>query len=251
MGGWGTYCHGSTHHLARGLIDNYEVVIFDHRGIGESGDSAEVEPSMRLYADDAAGLLDHLGLSDVHVVGLVGMGACIAQELAINRPDLVRSMTNMGSWARPDAMLAHQLEIFRDVHGTMGWNAFQKLVCVMSFEATFYEDNYRRLLVEDGPWRELRGRHAEHARLIHACLRHDTVDRLDRIRAPTLVIHLPLDQVTGPRLTLPIENGVPGARGIVLEGGAHVVAGKELRAKYSSILLGFLAEIDQAEGRIQ
>ena len=91
MGGWGTYCHGGERHLARGLTDRYSVAIFDHRGIGDSDDDASVEPTMRLYAGDVAGLLDHLGWKGVHIVGLVGMGACIGQELAIARPDLVRS----------------------------------------------------------------------------------------------------------------------------------------------------------------
>jgi len=244
MGGWGTYCHGGHHHLARGLIDRYRVVIFDHRGLGESGDDLSVAPSMRLYAADAAGLLDHLGLSDAHVVGLVGMGACIGQELAIVRPDLVRSLVNMNTWMKPDALLRHQLETLRDVHREMGWAAFQKLVCILSFEERFYLENHERLLGPEGPWRELNGRYAAHERLIHACLTHDTSDRLGRISAPTLVIHCPLDQVNGPRLTLPIEQMIPGARGHVLAGAAHVIAGRPMRAEFARVLLGFLAEVD-------
>ncbi len=248
MGGWGTYCHGSVHHIARGLTDRYQVIIFDHRGLGESDDDLSVSPTTKLYAADAAALLDHLDVDQAHVVGLVGMGACIAQELAIARPTLVRSMTNMGSWARPDALLRHQLETLRDVHGAMGWAAFQKLVCILSFEPSFYETNHHRLLGPDGPWRELNGRYDAHARLIEACLGHDTLDRLGLIRIPTLIIHLPLDQVTGMRLTVPIEKGISGAKGIVLDGAAHVVAGKDLRTRFSELLLGFLYDIDAEAG---
>jgi 3-oxoadipate enol-lactonase len=244
MGGWGTYCHGNHHHLARGLIERYRVVIFDHRGIGDSGDDPGVTPSMRLYAEDAAGLLDHLGLAGVHVVGLIGMGACIGQELAIARLDLVRCLVNMNTWAKPDAFLTHQLETLRDVHRDMGWAAFQKLVCLLSFEEQFYLANHHRLLGPDGPWRELNGRYAVHERLIRACLTHDTTDRMHRITAPTLIIHCPLDQVNGPRLTRPIEQIIPGARGHVLEGAAHVVAGREMRARFAAVLLDFLAGVD-------
>ena len=178
MGGWGTYCHGNERHVGSYLLENYQVIIFDHRGLGESTDN-ETTPSMSLYAEDCAELLDHLNLSNVTVVGLVGMGACIGQELAINRPDLVKCLVNMNTWAKPDLLLRHQLETLREVHREMGWEAFQKLVCLWSFEENFYLENADRLLGPSGPWRELSGRFNAHARLIEACLSHDTVSRLN------------------------------------------------------------------------
>lgn len=247
MGGWGTYCHGNHHHIPKGLADRCTVVLFDHRGLGESDDDLSVPPRMALYAQDVAGLLDHLGLSRVHVVGLVGMGACIGQELAINRPDLVRSLVNMNTWAKPDVLLTHQLEMLRDVHREMGWEAFQKLVCLWSFEETFYLENHQRLLGPDGPWRELIGRYDAHARLIEACLTHDTTDRLQRITAPALIVHCPLDFVNGPRLTRPIEAAIPGARGVTLDGAAHVVAGREMRARFAAVVHAFLDEVEAGE----
>ena len=248
MGGWGTFCHGEERHLARGLTDRYSVAIFDHRGIGESDDDLSVEPSMKLYAGDVAGLLDHLGWKGVHIVGLVGMGACIGQELAIARPDLVGSMVNMGTWAKPDPLFTHQMEMLRSVHEGMGWEAFQKLVCLWSFDEAYYNENQHRILGPNGPWRELKGRLPAHKRLISACLSHDVTGRLDRIEAETLIVHCPLDMVTGPRLTKPIEEMIPGARGAVLEGAAHVVAGKEMRGRFSELLLGFLADVDRKKG---
>ncbi len=249
MGGWGTYCHGGFHHVASGLRERCRVLVFDHRGIGESDDDPSVEPSMALYARDAAALLDHLGWCRVHVVGLVGMGACIAQELAIARPDLVRSMVNMNTWAYPDALLRHQLEVMRDTHREMGWEAFQKLVCLWSFDEDFYLANHERILGPQGPWAELKGRYVAHERLIRACLSHDTRARLVRIAAPSLLIHCPRDIVNGPRLTVPIEHAIPGARGHVLEGAAHVIAGRPMRAKFSNVLVNFLQDVEESEGR--
>ncbi|MEM1287610.1 MAG: alpha/beta hydrolase [Pseudomonadota bacterium] len=244
MGGWGTYCHGGERHVGRVLLERYQVVIFDHRGLGESGDDLSVAPSMALYAEDAAGLLDHLGLTSAHVVGLVGMGACIGQELAINRPDLVRSMVNMNTWMKPDDLLRQQLEMFRDVHRDMGWAQFQKLVSIMSFEEHFYLANHHRLLGDNGPWRELNGRFPAHERLIQACLSHDTTDRLGQITCPALIIHCPLDIVNGPRLTVPLERAIPNAQGVTLEGAAHVIAGREMRTKYEAVLAAFFDELE-------
>ncbi len=240
MGGWGTYCHGGQRNLARGLTERYQTLIIDYRGIGDSTDDSAVAPTMDLHARDVIGLLDHLGWTRVHFIGLVGMGACIGQEVAIQRPDLVRSLVNMGAWARADACLADQLEIFRDIHRDSGFLAFQKHVCLMSFLPEFYNANRARLLGPQGPWSELNGRYPAHARLVAACLQHDTIERLDQIRAPALIIHAGRDIVTSPRTTLPLEQGIPGAEGVLLPDVAHVVAGGEQKARFASLLLDFL-----------
>jgi pimeloyl-ACP methyl ester carboxylesterase len=240
MGGWGTWCHGGERHLARGLTERYRTLIIDYRGIGDSTDDVTVEPTMALHAADVIALLDHLGWRNVHFVGLVGMGACIGQEIAIRRPDLVRSMVNMGAWAKADEFLHDQLEIFRDVHRDSGFFAFQKHVCVMSFLPEFYNANRARLLGPQGPWNELNGRYEAHARLVQACLDHDTLDRLGQIRAPALIVHAGRDAVTGPRTTLPLEHGIAGAQGVMLADVAHVVAGREQKAEFSRLLMSFL-----------
>ncbi len=240
MGGWGTFCHGGTRHLARGLTDSYSVLVLDYRGIGASTDDRTQPPTMQLHAADVAALLDHLGWRQVHFVGLVGMGACIAQEVAIGRPDLVRSMVNMGAWARADPFLQAQLELFRDIHRDSGFADFQKHVCVMSFLPDYYNANRDRLLGPQGPWNELNGRYPAHERLVAACLAHDVMERLPQIRAPSLIVHAGQDMVTGPRTTLPLEAAIPGAEGVLLPDVAHVVAGREQKAAFADLLLGFL-----------
>lgn len=240
MGGWGTYCHGGEKHLARGLTDRYRVLIIDYRGIGASTDDPALPPNMALHAADVIGLLDHLGWSRVHFVGLVGMGACIAQEVALARPDLVRSMVNMGAWASVDPFLQGQLEMFRDIHRDSGFLAFQKHVCLMSFLPDYYNANREKLLGPQGPWSELNGRYPAHERLVAACLGHDVSARLGGIRAPTLVIHSGQDQVTGPRTTLPLEHSIPGAEGVLMGDVAHVVTGREQKAAFAKLLMSFL-----------
>lgn len=242
MTGWGTFCHGEERHLPWGLTDNYQAIIFDHRGIGDSGDDLSVEPSITLYADDAIALLDHLGLSNVHIIGLVGMGACISQEMALKRPDLVRSLINTGCWANVDSFFRGQMELFRTIHRDLGFLEFQKTVTLLSFEPGYFNKNIERFLGPKGVWGDLNGRFEAHSRFIDACLGHDVLDRLGGIEAPALIVHAALDQVTSPRLTKPIEEGIPNAEGVLLEDCAHVVAGKALKKRFSDIVMSFLAK---------
>ncbi len=240
MGGWGTYCHGREANLARGLTDRYSTLLIDYRGIGDSSDDLTVAPTMKLHAADVIALLDHLGWTRVHFIGLVGMGACIAQEVAIARPDLVRSMVNMGCWAAVDDFLRDQLEMFRDVHARMGFEAFQRFVCFMSFLPDYYNAHRDRLIGPQGPWSELAGREVAHGRLVDACLAHDVRDRLGRIEAPTLVVHAAKDYVTSPRYTGEIARLIPRAEEVTMADVAHVVAGKAQKIAFCEILFDFL-----------
>lgn len=242
QGGWGSFCHGSHHHLPRGLSDSYQAVIIDYRGLFDSDDDLSIESSIDMYAEDAIQLLEHLGhTGGAHLIGLVGMGACISQVMAIKRPDLVRSMMNMGAWSdSADPLFHEQIELFLDVHRDMGWDAFQRFACMMSFRPDFYNANYQRLLGPDGPWRELNGRLGAHERFIHACLDHNVTDQLANIKCPSLIIHSHMDTVTSPRMTRPIQEGIPNAEGLDLPDFAHVVAGKEQKIQFCGVVFNWL-----------
>lgn len=240
VGGWGTFCRDNHHHLTRGLTDRYQVVVLDYRGIGDSDDDLSVAPTMTLYADDAIALLDHLKLRNVHLVGLVGMGACICQEIAIRRPDLARSMLNTGAWCYVDDFLRDQLDMFRWIHRDAGFFAFQKAVTLLSFTPEYYNETKSRLLGPQGGWKELNGRFEAHSRLIDACVGFESQSRLNQVRCPSLIIHAALDQVTSPRTTVPIEQAIPGAVGETWHDLAHVVAGKELKIRFANRLFAWL-----------
>jgi len=242
QGGWGTFCHGGEHHLPRGLTDQYQVVIIDYRGLEGSDDQLDLTPSISMYADDGIKLLEHLGFTNgTHLIGLVGMGACISQVMALQRPDLVRSMMNMGAWAdATDQFFYDQMETFRLVHRDAGWAAFQQFVCVMSFLPQYYNKNRHRLLGPQGPWRELNGKFQAHDRFLDACLAHNVTDVLHQIRCPSLIIHSHQDIVTSPRLTRIIEEGIPGAEGKDLLDFGHVVAGKEQKIRFCEIVFDWL-----------
>ncbi|HVA40821.1 MAG TPA: alpha/beta fold hydrolase, partial [Candidatus Binataceae bacterium] len=76
--------------LASACASGFRVLTFDQRGSGLS-EKPDMDYSIAMLADDTAALIDHLGLSPAHVIG-VSMGGMIAQELALRHPGKVRSL---------------------------------------------------------------------------------------------------------------------------------------------------------------
>src|SRR5215510_10452285 len=87
------------------LSRSFQVIYFDNRGTGLS-DKPDTLYTVPMMADDAAGLLRHLGIRRAHVFG-VSMGGMIAQELALRHPQLVqRLILGCTSCGGPQATLA-------------------------------------------------------------------------------------------------------------------------------------------------
>ncbi|MGH3932197.1 MAG: alpha/beta fold hydrolase, partial [Pseudonocardiaceae bacterium] len=97
-----------------GLSDRYRLTAFDNRGAGRTPLPAG-PLSVAMMADAAAALLRALEVPAAHVTGFSG-GSLIAQELALNHPELVRSLVLISTWARPDAY-------FRAMTGFWHWLA--------------------------------------------------------------------------------------------------------------------------------
>ncbi|MEJ2212335.1 MAG: alpha/beta fold hydrolase [Anaerolineae bacterium] len=74
---------------------DYRVVALDVRGHGRS-DKPPGPYSVPLFARDVAGLLEGIGATPAHVCG-ISMGGMIAFQLAVDRPDLVRSLVVVNS----------------------------------------------------------------------------------------------------------------------------------------------------------
>ncbi|NOX60501.1 MAG: alpha/beta fold hydrolase [Chloroflexi bacterium] len=73
----------------------YRVILLDTRGHGRS-DKPPGPYSVPMFADDVAAFLHRLDVGPVHVVGL-SMGGMIAFQLAVDHPDLVRSLVIVNS----------------------------------------------------------------------------------------------------------------------------------------------------------
>lgn len=83
--------------LLAALSAHHRLILMDNRGMGLS--TASATPfSLRLFADDAAGLLAALGIAKADVLGW-SMGAMTALELALAHPDRVGRVAAYGTAA--------------------------------------------------------------------------------------------------------------------------------------------------------
>jgi pimeloyl-ACP methyl ester carboxylesterase len=80
-----------------GLAHHREVILFDNAGISSS--SGEVPNSIEEMAANAAAFITATGSTQVDVLGF-SLGGFVAQELALARPELVRSLILIGTGPR-------------------------------------------------------------------------------------------------------------------------------------------------------
>jgi pimeloyl-ACP methyl ester carboxylesterase len=96
-GGAGRTWH--LHQVPEFLRAGYRCITFDNRGIGAT-EKADGFTTETMVADTAA-LIEKLNVAPAHIVA-VSMGAFIAQELMVARPELVRSAVLMATRGRHD-----------------------------------------------------------------------------------------------------------------------------------------------------
>jgi 3-oxoadipate enol-lactonase len=73
------------------LSQHYRTVIFDARGTGYSS-KPDHGYTINQFAQDSIALLGHLGIARCHAVGFA-LGGQIVQAMAVERPDLIASLT--------------------------------------------------------------------------------------------------------------------------------------------------------------
>jgi pimeloyl-ACP methyl ester carboxylesterase len=216
---------------------HFTVIRFDARGFGET---RKPDASYSPYAD-AMGLLDHLGISRAHVVG-VSMGSQTAIEAAIAAPERVSALVAVA--ARTGTPVSSELRA--------GWERVDELYEAGDITGAI---EYELRMWVDGPDRgpdavepEMR----ERVREMNAALftRDDeageefsldppAAERLAEISAPTLIVYGDKDVMDVRQAAGPLAAAIPGARLAVIPDAAHLPQMERPQA-FNEIVLGFL-----------
>lgn len=227
---------------AQAWAGRYRVVTYDLRGMGAS-DRGSGDISVASLATDARGLLEALGIDRAHVLGY-SLGSAVAQELALAAPERVASLVLYCTWARTDGFqravitgLSHPWRT-GDLEAALG-------ALGIAFSPQLLDSPQFPELVE-----QLLPLFPSTEQQIRTCveqwdadLAHDTLDRLEGITAPTLVIAGEQDLLTPPWHGEQVARSIPGARLHMFTGpGSSHALGVERAEEFVPLVLDFLGE---------
>jgi 3-oxoadipate enol-lactonase len=226
------------------LAADYRVVRVDNRGVGASpkaGGGYELSDLAR----DAVAVLDALGVSQAHVIG-ISMGGMIAQLLAIEhaaRVDrLVLMSTNFGGPTveppHPDAMTLFDPATFL-TRGKDPSEMFRHTLSIIAAPGFVERDagavaslleNVRVQPTHPGAFMAQ----------LQAILMSDRSELVRTIRAPTLVLHGDQDRLIPASNGRALADEIPGARFALIEGCGHMPMWEKPR-ELSRLVKDFLA----------
>lgn len=199
----------------------YRVIAFDNRGAGRT-DKPRSPYTMSQMADDAAGLMDHLGVESAHVFGM-SMGGMIAQELVLHRPQRVRTLVLGGTMAGgPNAVMAGP-QLIQQWVSTALLPLEQAIENGLHFlySERFIARNRERLVKRAMEMAHLQPPLYALQRQVMAVVQFSSYSRLAAIEAPTLVISGTDDRIVPPENSRILTERIAGAQSLELEGAGH------------------------------
>lgn len=222
---------------AAALRSHYRVIRYDTRGHGQT-DAPEGTYTLDQLADDVQALLDALGITRSHYVGL-SMGGMIGQTLALRHPDLLDRLVLCDT---SSAMPPGSEDLWNERIATVerdGMDAMVDATIERWFTPGFIADHDDQV----EPVRQMiRATPVPgYAGCGHAIKTLNLTDKLGRITAPTLAIVGEDDPGTPVSAHEVIRDNIPGAMLVVLPSAMHL-SNIEQAEKFNAALLGFLCE---------
>jgi pimeloyl-ACP methyl ester carboxylesterase len=227
--------------LTQELSKKFKLVIFDNRGAGRT-DISDRQYSIKLFADDTAGLMDALGIPKAHVLGL-SMGGMIAQELALNYPEKVEKLVLCSTYCGGTKSVQpapEVLEMLTADRSVLSPEEIVRMTIPLLFTEDFIKENPD--FVELSIQQMLRAPISNEAftRQLNAIMEFDTYERLPQVKVPTLVLHGKRDILVPPENGRILAKAIPNAKLVYLENSAHGLI--EEMEKMISVVLDFLTE---------
>jgi pimeloyl-ACP methyl ester carboxylesterase len=220
MGMSGTLLHWGEPFLAP-LRERFEVIVYDHRGVGASS-RLEGAITIRDMAADAAGLLRTLGVERAHVLG-ISMGGMVAQELVLSQPALIETLT-LGCTYCGGPQSSYGSPQREDLYEAMRSGDRER-----ALRAAFEINLSPQAAADPELWRRFHDIAEQRAvalpvimSQLGAALGHDTSARLPGVHAPTLVIHGSADEMIPVQNARVIASLIPGAQLEIFDGVGHL-----------------------------
>ncbi len=202
----------------------YRTIALDHRDISDSDEVTEAYTIADL-ADDAAAAMKALGVRRTNVIG-ISLGGFVTLQFALRHPELVDKLVLVSTSAGgsthvpPGPEMISMLTSRGEEEIEVGELTRRNYTLIMApdYAASHPEELDR--IVEIARYRPLTA--ATYYRQLQAALTHDAAQQLDRIQAPTLVIHGDVDPLVVPANGEHLARHIKGAKHIVYHNVGHI-----------------------------
>jgi aminoacrylate hydrolase len=222
------------------FAQRHRVVAPDHRGTGLSSRPRDGY-TIAQHALDVVALIRALGWGPFHIVGL-STGGAIAQRLALDHPDVVRTVTLASTWARGDSYFRRQFEGRKSVLRSAGLRLSAELNSLFLFSPEFHRSHPDRVAA----WVDATASAPFDPEIaiarIDMILAHDELDRLGAIGCPVLIASGRRDFCTPPYFADEIARAVPGAERADFDTGHFIYA--EQPEEFHARVDGFIARYE-------
>jgi 3-oxoadipate enol-lactonase len=228
--------------LLEGLQQHFSTIRFSNRGTGAT-DKPPNGFTIRQMADDAAALMEAIGLEQTHVFG-ISMGGMIAQELVLNHPERVQGLVLGCTTCGP----AHSVPVPAQTLAQFGQimqlpieeriERFWEITVTPEFKLG-RADFLRRILELGMATPTPMETFGFQFGAIQAM---DTYDRLPQIKSPTLIIHGDRDILVPVGNAEILRERIPGSRMRIVQGTGHCFFWEEPELVVEE-LVGFLSGV--------
>jgi pimeloyl-ACP methyl ester carboxylesterase len=219
------------------LSSEYEVVIFDNRGMGHTT-APPGNFSIIQFADDTAGLMEALRIKKANVLGW-SMGSFIAQELALNHPDKVDKLVLYASDPGGSHAITPSIEVIKELTDTSGTPSDRgmRLFGLLFPEEWLkgHPDFYKQFPIPNetsNPENIVRQNEAIERW-------PGTYDRLSNLSQPALIIVGAQDRIAPPENSLILAERIPDSWLIRFKGAAHGLI-YQYPDEFSRIVMDFI-----------
>ncbi len=234
LGGHGSYWLPQVETFSQ----RYRVILYDHRGTGQSDRDIPSDYTVSHMADDIRLILDGLGYDAAHVVGHAA-GALAGLELARTAPKRLLTLTSVNGWAIADPYFKRCFEIRSEIFRTQGVEGYLKAQPIFLYPAEYVAshmddiDAHNALRVKD--FQEAPTLMAR----IEALAGFDIVSALKDIHVPILVLSATDDMLVPHRSSRLLSDGLPNVMPVEMPWGGHAVNVTATHA-FNDHLLSFL-----------
>jgi pimeloyl-ACP methyl ester carboxylesterase len=202
--------------LLESLAQGRTLLRYDRPGCGLSERTATPAPSVDGELDVVAAVLAAAGVAHTDIVAS-SLGVPLMIEWAARHPETVDRLVLYGGWARgadlgPTDVREHVLGLVAG-HWGLGADVLTDI---------FAPDASAGTRAALSTYQQEAASPETAAALFRLCHRVDVTDSLERVRAPTLVVHREQDRAVPVAQAELIASGIPGARLEVLPGRSHL-----------------------------